>query len=66
MKSNINSNEIKGKFKVSNGKTYIFFTNGKVFEEDASGNLKEVNLQQKSNIEKIRSEIGSGSIDIER
>ena len=66
MSYNINQNEIKGKFKSRTNKTYIFLTNGKILEEDTYGNIIEIDLENKKNIEKIKNEIGRGYTDIER
>lgn len=66
MDTSDNKNKIKGRFKINNEKTYVFFTNGKIFEEDKNGNLKEIDISKKQNIEKIKKDIGRGYTDIER
>ena len=66
MKNNFDITQIKGKFKISKEKTYIFLNNGKIFEEDSQGNITEIDTQNKDNIEKIKKDIGKGYTDVER
>lgn len=66
MENNIDTNNIRGKFKTKTGKTYIFLKDGSLLEEDLNGNITKVDLTIKENIIKIKEDIGKGQTDVER
>ena len=49
MEHNIDTNNIKGRFKTKTGKTYIFLKDGGLLE-DLNGNIRKVDLSIKENI----------------
>ena len=63
LEHNIDTNNIKGRFKTKTGKTYIFLKDGGLLE-DLNGNIRKVDLSIKENIKRIKEDIGTGYTDI--
>ena len=66
MENNIDTNNIKGRFKAKSGKTYIFLKDGSLLEEDLKGNITKIDLSIKENIKRIKEDIGEGHTDVVR
>lgn len=66
MGSNIDINNIRGRFRAKSGKTYIFLKDGSLLEEDLDGNITKIDLNIKENIKRIKEDIGNGHTDIVR
>lgn len=66
MENNIDTNNIKGRFRAKSGKTYIFIKDGSLLEEDLNGNIKKIDLSIKENIKRIKEDIGEGHTDVVR
>ena len=66
MGNNIDTNNIRGRFRAKSGKTYIFLKDGSLLEEDLDGNITKVDLSIKENIKRIREDIGEGHTDVVR
>lgn len=66
MENNIDTNNIKGRFRAKSGKTYIFLKDGSLLEEDLNGNITKIDLSIKENIGRIKEDIGEGQTDIVR
>ena len=66
MENNIDTNNIKGKFRAKSGKTYIFLKDGSLIEEDLNGNITKIDLSIKENIKRIKEDIGEGHTDVVR
>lgn len=66
MENNIDTNNIKGRFRAKSGKTYIFLKDGSLLEEDLDGNIKKVDLSIQENIKRIKEDIGEGHTDVVR
>ena len=66
MENNIDTNNVKGRFKAKSGKTYIFLKDGSLLEKDLNGNITKIDLSIKENIKRIKEDIGEGQTDIVR
>lgn len=66
MENNIETNNIKGRFRAKSGKTYIFLKDGSLLEEDLDGNIKKIDLSIQENIKRIKEDIGKGHTDVVR
>ena len=66
MEHNIDTNNIRGRFRAKSGKIYIFLEDGSLLEEDLDGNITKIDLSIKENIRRIKEDIGKGHTDVVR
>lgn len=66
VENNIDTNNIRGRFRAKSGKTYIFLKDGNLLEENLDGNITKIDLSIKENIKRIKKDIGEGHTDIVR